>query len=480
MKARTALVLYLAHHRATKGGAGIVWSSSVGDYFRTDTGQVVDGRELRASWDATVQAAGGEVGRLTDQMLSQRISVQQYREQMRGLMRDLTVGGYMTGRGGHAQMNPADWLAVARGCKQQYGYVDNFAHQLQAGTAGSEAQIRARAQQYARAGYRPLEEGQRSAKLTAGYTQERRNAVMDQGTCDECARLAGLGWQPVGSLPTPGTGTPCGANCRCALQYKGNPPMSEAEIAYLFDKVQSEYAAAGETGFSYDIYQHDQPAAGFALSIYPQRERVIKMDQLHFEDIQQFAEDNADLLLDRGKFNHIMGGWASGGKIYLDVSVIVPEDQRERAAKLTLEYNQLAMWSLHEGREYTADDCKQILESKSMTTKAKRERRRLAFLVDPMIPGATSPQTGERWTFAEHLDNIVRIGEHLHENHDAKQMTRRSALEYVVKQYLVNDGQDIADFWRLRPDLKPADWAERQADYMDDTRRRWGELAWDA
>lgn len=473
MKARTALTLYLAAKLAAAKGR-LVWSSSAAEYFDDSDGSQITGRDLRHRWDQTLAQAEKDVTRLTDRMLSRRISVERYRSDMAGIVKDLTRAGYMAGRGGRAQMTPADWGKVGAECERQYRYLDKFTHALANGTAGSEAKIRQRARLYAEAGYSMAEAGHRISKELAGYTEERRNAVMDQGTCDECARLAGLGWRPVGSLPLPGEGTPCGPNCRCSMEYKGNPIMREEESAYLVDKIRQQFAEAGDVGLSYNVHTHDEPAEGFALSIYPERTVKVPANLIQAADINQFAEDNADLLRNRDKFDRIFGAWAEpGDNVVLDVSVVIPADQVERAAKLTVEHNQDAMWSLHEGRLYNNSECRQIAgEEKSMA-----RRREPAFFIDPNLPGSKDPATGRKRTYADYMATLVEACEHLHKHHGAVKMDRRHLQEFVITEYRKRT-EDIEEFWQLRPDLKPADWAEQKDVYMDAHRAHWEKLAW--
>lgn len=110
------------------------------------------------------------------------------------------------------------------------------------------------------------------------------------------------------------------------------------------------------------------------------------------------------------------------------------------------------------------------------STKRSRQKRP-AFFVDPNLPGTKDPRTGAKRTYADFMAAIVGTCEHLHDNFGAKNMDRRHLQEFIVNDYR-SSYEDIEEFWKLRPDLKPADWAEQKDVYMNAHRIHWEKLAW--
>lgn len=362
MNLRQALAAWVAFKQAIEGERPLVWFSRGAAYYYQDNGQPVGDRRIDLTWDRYLGQVQRNVDGHTQALLSGRIDVAQYRDLLRGETRDAYRIGYMTGRGGRQQMTRDNWLEVGRHIHQQNQYIDKFCRQLQAGQAGSPAQIQARARLYAQQPYSMASAGRRAGKQAAGFGREKRVAILDKNTCGECARLAGLGWQPLGSLPLPGEGTPCASNCRCSLVYDSPPPMTEEEAAELLGKVEREYAEWGETGFTYNPLTGEHESSGFALSIYKEREAVLPLDGLTRADLIEFARQNADLLQDQSKFPHRIGGWARQGDLFLDVSMCIPSEQLLRAAEYVVKYNQLAMFDLSAMEEVNRAHCVQILK----------------------------------------------------------------------------------------------------------------------
>lgn len=82
----------------------------------------------------------------------------------------------------------------------------------------------------------------------------------------------------------------------------------------------------------------------FSVSVYPERERIV--DGVDFDILEGFIDDNEDLLKDPA---NSLGAWTTDGKIYLDVVVTIPD--QERAIDLAKQNNQIAIWDLQNGRE---------------------------------------------------------------------------------------------------------------------------------
>lgn len=101
-------------------------------------------------------------------------------------------------------------------------------------------------------------------------------------------------------------------------------------------------------GVTYDLLRNSLPKEGFALSIYPEHERVLAptntREQL-VSEINRYLMDKSELL---AKPDHHFGSWRSPeGNIYLDISVVVT-DQR-LARELATKHKQLAFYDLERG-----------------------------------------------------------------------------------------------------------------------------------
>lgn len=68
--------------------------------------------------------------------------------------------------------------------------------------------------------YRWYNAGEMARKQELGLTEVRRIARRDKKVCRDCLDYEAAGWQPIGSLPVPGTRCRCLDRCRCRLEYR--------------------------------------------------------------------------------------------------------------------------------------------------------------------------------------------------------------------------------------------------------------------
>ncbi len=75
-------------------------------------------------------------------------------------------------------------------------------------------------------------------------------------------------------------------------------------------------------GFSYNITTGESiPSSGYMVSLHGY-EMVIPSDIFHAKDIRDYVSNNASQLYREDLF---MGGWIKDDKVYLDVSVNIPD-----------------------------------------------------------------------------------------------------------------------------------------------------------
>lgn len=68
--------------------------------------------------------------------------------------------------------------------------------------------------------YRWYNAGEMARRQELGSTEVRRIAKRDKRVCRDCLDYEAAGWQPIGSLPVPGTRCRCLDRCRCRLEYR--------------------------------------------------------------------------------------------------------------------------------------------------------------------------------------------------------------------------------------------------------------------
>jgi hypothetical protein len=68
--------------------------------------------------------------------------------------------------------------------------------------------------------YRWFNSGVMARRQGLGAKEMRRVATRDKRVCADCLNYDALGWQPIGSLPVPGTRCQCLDRCRCRIDYR--------------------------------------------------------------------------------------------------------------------------------------------------------------------------------------------------------------------------------------------------------------------
>ena len=184
--------------------------------FRRD-GRTLTSAEVLAKVDQRIADAKGLMRDLTGSIARGEISVAQWRDAMALEIRRSTFQIHALGRGGWDNIN-ADKAAIAERLKAEYGYLDKFAADIQAGNL-SQAQIQMRADMYADHTRASYWEGAEEANREAGRQQERRVMGLAEH-CIDCEGYASEGWQPLGYFPPPGDGSVCRANCQCSMEFR--------------------------------------------------------------------------------------------------------------------------------------------------------------------------------------------------------------------------------------------------------------------
>jgi hypothetical protein len=101
-----------------------------------------------------------------------------------------------------------------------------------------------------------------------------------------------------------------------------------------------------EFGFTYHPIDGSSPTSGYALSPYRNRERVIDIDQVSADSLEQYLIDNEDIWV---RPDHYFGAWynTEDGKVYLDVSIVAKTT--EQAERLSVRHKQEAYYDLAAG-----------------------------------------------------------------------------------------------------------------------------------
>lgn len=139
-----------------------IWDGKSKRYRDETTGRYLAKSTVQGIRDRVTTEAGIQARELGGQVVRGEITIADFRQQMRDLIRNVHVAEYVFGRGGLNAMTPSDFGRIGGDLAGQYRFLDGFVRDLELG-ALSEAQAGARAAQYMNAGHRAYEQGHASA-----------------------------------------------------------------------------------------------------------------------------------------------------------------------------------------------------------------------------------------------------------------------------------------------------------------------------
>ena len=147
--------------------------------------------ERREAFEAARRMIDKESERLTRQVYAGELSVREWQQRMKRLVKDMQVAGGVAGRSGQwDELTPADWGRIGQVIREQYSYISRFAEDLNLPEESRPTEAEAVSQ----------------ARL---YTASARQSW-------EAQRVAEYGIDPgiLPGLPADGR-TRCMVNCRC-------------------------------------------------------------------------------------------------------------------------------------------------------------------------------------------------------------------------------------------------------------------------
>lgn len=184
-------------------------------YVERATGRVISERAVREALDRALTAAETRARRLAERLTRGTIDRDAFRRGLGDLVRETTLYAAALAAGGWDNMTPTAYGRSGAAIRAQERYLDGWMRELAAtgqtahpGRAGSYAQA-------PRATYEALVQ-ERALARGLGYV---RSVLGAAEHCDDCVRLAALGYVPAREM-TPIGRRRCRVRCRCRLLYR--------------------------------------------------------------------------------------------------------------------------------------------------------------------------------------------------------------------------------------------------------------------
>ena len=89
-----------------------------------------------------------------------------------------------------------------------------------------------------------------------------------------------------------------------------------------------------------------------AVSPYPNRSEIIKVEDFNDAQVRNYVEKNADKLLQKG---YALGWRVNEWNVYLDVSIVLPKSMQKEALEIANKYNQKAIFDLETFEDIPAE-----------------------------------------------------------------------------------------------------------------------------
>lgn len=213
---------------------GYSWSRSAARYRDTARGQFVARTRILSLLDRQIATAEQRLGDIVAAMHDKSISPGIGQTMMRDELRRLSLQNAALAKGGIEKLDFRDYGRAGRQLRDTYTRVGNLARDMQAGRVSIDQALQ-RVRGYAGEQRRNFFETEKEALRATGRAYEQRRRLNPAEHCRDCIRWAGMSWQPLGVLPTPGQDSKCGFFCRCTMETREVTPemMRERQTASL-------------------------------------------------------------------------------------------------------------------------------------------------------------------------------------------------------------------------------------------------------
>ena len=184
--------------------------------YLAPNGKPVPETTVRRAVDAVLDRGSARMRLLSTRLQAGGISLNDWEQGMLAEIKQTHTQAALAAKGGRAQMSRADYGALGARIREQYGYVRDFALDLQRGKQPRDGRLLARTALYAEAG-RTTYYATLTREAARHGVQEGRRVLNPADHCAGCVREAARGWTPLEDLAPIGS-QECRARCRCRIE----------------------------------------------------------------------------------------------------------------------------------------------------------------------------------------------------------------------------------------------------------------------
>lgn len=198
---------------------GYTYDRRVARYRDTQTGKFVMRTRITNLLERNVNQAEDRLSLLIQSVAAKELAAGPAQVMMRDELRRLTLSNIALGKGGIDRLDFADYGRAGRQLRDGYQRMTNLMNDVRSGKA-TLPQALNRVQGYVLEARQQFFVAERAALRQADRRFEERRRLHARESCVDCMRYAGMGWQPLGTLPLPGQDSRCGSHCRCTVEHR--------------------------------------------------------------------------------------------------------------------------------------------------------------------------------------------------------------------------------------------------------------------
>lgn len=196
-----------------------VWDPKTQQY-RMSNGRFVSRAVVRETLDKALDNEKARARTLAQAFRMGRITLMQWRQEMRDMIKNIHLFSAALAKGGWAQLTQADYGRVGNVVRGEYGFLERFAVGLSNGSIATDGRFVDRANMYAEAGRDTYHQIQRASMRDAGWRYESNKlnpAEHCEGT-NSCVEQTDRGRVRIGQLIPIGRRR-CLRKCKCELEF---------------------------------------------------------------------------------------------------------------------------------------------------------------------------------------------------------------------------------------------------------------------
>lgn len=189
-----------------------------GRYRDLATGRFVPPAIIRDELDRYLKASQEPINALAEQLRNGAINLEDWHIAMRREIKNVHLNAVAEAVGGYNNMGPAEYGRAGQRIREQYGYLRNFADDIQSGKQRLDGSLDRRARLYVEAG-RKTYYAAIDAAVAAGDVTHIRSKLNPADHCAECVALNGRWYRISDGTFTPPGFRICRENCKCSEEY---------------------------------------------------------------------------------------------------------------------------------------------------------------------------------------------------------------------------------------------------------------------